>query len=1049
MKKYIHFLIILIFSSIETYAQSTFTEGLGGGSAIQGRRWHRNGNWTPSGEPVAGTNAIIGTGTCNVEQNDDVCNNLTVNAGTTLNITNGSQLTVNGNLTVSGTLNINTGGALSVTGNITINVGGIISDNRVGSGTFAMGGTSITNNGGLHQPGDLFANLTNAGTVTISGTSTDFNNFAFNLITAGQIVNFNASTTNVYGFSTDTNTTLNFGIGQSINMTQLSIEGNANFNNANLTLRGGTTSNVSPDLYNPYFPTGQAGEGTVNAGTSTFIYSANATQFIRSGNYHNLTIQNYSGISKDIGNASYTDANGQGMDVNVSNDLTLDVNSSGGESWVFNTVNIGRHFNMATNNVAFSMDLITTRLMQRTGGMGNFTMGNNTNNRIFVGYTHATNTFLQGYGNANTFFGTVIYQGVSGTQKVVGATYTNLNLQNGATRELNSNVLINGNLNHLGGSFDATTSNFNIESQGDWTQSAGAFNARNNTVSFTGNVNQILSTIPNVNTNSFSNTPGTPVAIADDTPTGGVVANNTVPTLASLAGSANIQVTVPVGTYIALNSFNFDITHTFDSDVDIYLVTPNNTVYVVSTDNGGGGGNYTNTIIQDGATLISTGTAPFSGTFAWEDARTLASYAGPLNGTWTLYVVDDAFFDTGTINSFGVTLSASTNPFTLNNTTFNKTGNLILAGTSTSININGMIDFTNGYLVAGSQRVDFMATSNTINASNASHMTGTARKIGNTNFIFPLGNGTYYAGIGFNPSGTTTATDHFTVTYTRTSPNTLYPIATKEASIDHVSNCEYWMFDRTNGSQSATVSLHYDNVRSCGVTDPSELLVCRWDGTQWTNGGNGGVASSFVTSAVTFTSFSPITLGSTTSNNPLPVGMVYFKASKSNSDALLEWKTEFELNSKIFSVERSFNAKEFEEIGTIEAIGKANTYNFTDKAISQQTSIAYYRLKNIDKDGKYIYSKPQAVNFDVNEFNIVNVQPNPIQKEFKVLFTLPHNAQVQTIITDAFGRIVEKNIVEGVAGINTYEFTNLNLSRGMYMISLQHEGQTITRKIIK
>jgi len=1047
MKKLVYIIgIIMLFLYHDTKGQSTFTSGGMGCGGANATRWSCNNNWSPSGEPVAATNAIIGTGTCNVTQADDVCNNLTVNSGTTLNIT--GQLVVNGNLTVSGTVNVNTGGTLRVVGNITINVGGIISDNRAGSGTFEMGGTSITNNGGLHQPGSLYANLTNVGTINITGTSTDFDDFAFNLVTAGQTVNFNASTTNVYGFASDVNTTLNFGTGQSINMSQLSIEGNANFNNATLTLRGGNSSNVSPDLYNPYFPTGQTNEGTINAGTSTFIYDASgADQYVRSTSYYNLTVRNYNGMFKDMGNAAYTDAFGQTMDVNVANNLAIEVNSSGGQTWVFNNVNIAQNFSLATNNTAFSMDLITYNLMQRTGGAGSFSMGNNASNRIFTEYTHATNTFLQGYGNAITFFGTVVYDAGSGTQKVVGATYNNLNLQNGGTRELMSNTLVNGNLNHLGGNFDVTASNFNIESRANWTQSSGFFNARANTVSFTGTANQTLSTIPNPITSNFTNTPGTPVNIPDNS--GEVAANNTVPTLASLAGAANIQVTVPVGTYVSLNSLSFSIAHTFTADLDIYLVAPDNTVYVVSTDNGFGA-NYTNTTIQDGGTNISGGTNPYTGIFAWEDARTLASYAGPFNGTWTLYAVDGASIDTGTLNSFTVSLVTSTTPFTLHNVTFNKTGNQILAGTSTSININGAANFTNGYLVAGSQRVDFSAASSATNATNASHMTGTARKTGNTAFTFPLGNGTYYAGIGFTPSGTTNATDHFTASYTRTSPNALYPIATKEASINHVSNCEYWMLDRTNGSQSATVSLHFDNVRSCGVDNTPELIVCRWDGAQWTNGGNGGVASSFVTSGVTFTSFSPITLGSSSSNNPLPVGMVYFTAKKAKMDAVLDWQTEFELNSHAFVVERSTDGKNFDPIRTLEAMGKATHYSFTDRNIGEQTGIAYYRLKNIDKNGKYFYTRAQAVHFASDGFEIVSLQPNPVQKDFKVVFNLPATGDVQTVIRDALGKIVETNYLEGHTGINTYEYTLTDqFARGVYTLSLQYQGQIITKKIIK
>jgi hypothetical protein len=45
MKKYIYIIgLFLLTMSLELHAQSTFTEGLGGGSAVQGRRWHRNGN---------------------------------------------------------------------------------------------------------------------------------------------------------------------------------------------------------------------------------------------------------------------------------------------------------------------------------------------------------------------------------------------------------------------------------------------------------------------------------------------------------------------------------------------------------------------------------------------------------------------------------------------------------------------------------------------------------------------------------------------------------------------------------------------------------------------------------------------------------------------------------------------------------------------------------------------------------------------------------------------------------------------------------------------
>jgi hypothetical protein len=376
-------------------------------------------------------------------------------------------------------------------------------------------------------------------------------------------------------------------------------------------------------------------------------------------------------------------------------------------------------------------------------------------------------------------------------------------------------------------------------------------------------------------------------------------------------------------------------------------------------------------------------------------------------------------------------------------------GNTYAFLTNSNIAIAGTGTFANGLLGTGVYRVDFLAGSASAGGSNNSYIAGLARKIGNTPFIFPIGASGYYAGIGFSPSGTTSLTDHFTASYTRVVPNP-YNITQKEASIDHVGNCEYWMFDRTNGSQSATVSLHFDDTRSCGVDNLSQLIVCRWNGTQWTNGGNGGVAGSFVQSSTTFTAFSPFTLGSTGVNNPLPVGLVSFKAKGVESNALISWETSFELNTKNFVVERSLNGKDFEAITTQDALGRANTYQFIDRGIGVKFMQVYYRLKSVDTDGKYTYSPIEVVNFGEKQFTLIAIQPNPIQKDFAIVYDMPANGKVQICITDALGKLVDKQIVEAEAGRNQYPYGNIDhLVNGIYVLSLQYEGQTISKKIVK
>jgi subtilisin-like proprotein convertase family protein len=99
------------------------------------------------------------------------------------------------------------------------------------------------------------------------------------------------------------------------------------------------------------------------------------------------------------------------------------------------------------------------------------------------------------------------------------------------------------------------------------------------------------------------------------------------------------------------------IVHTWDSDLDIYIRSPAGTEVELSTDNGPGGDNYTNTVFDDAAaTSITLGTAPFTGTFRPEGL--LSTFNGQnANGTWTLRVYDDAGGDVGSLQGWSVTIN--------------------------------------------------------------------------------------------------------------------------------------------------------------------------------------------------------------------------------------------------------------------------------------------------------------------------------------------------------------------------------------------------------
>jgi subtilisin-like proprotein convertase family protein len=112
-----------------------------------------------------------------------------------------------------------------------------------------------------------------------------------------------------------------------------------------------------------------------------------------------------------------------------------------------------------------------------------------------------------------------------------------------------------------------------------------------------------------------------------------------------------------VGTITDLN-VRLRLNHTYDGDLDIYLIGPDGTIVELTTDNGSSGDNYgsganscgsTPTVFDNtGTVLISSGTAPFAGKFKPE--QLLSAFNGKSSkGTWKLRIIDDAGGDVGTL----------------------------------------------------------------------------------------------------------------------------------------------------------------------------------------------------------------------------------------------------------------------------------------------------------------------------------------------------------------------------------------------------------------
>jgi len=152
--------------------------------------------------------------------------------------------------------------------------------------------------------------------------------------------------------------------------------------------------------------------------------------------------------------------------------------------------------------------------------------------------------------------------------------------------------------------------------------------------------NTFTTTVANVSCESTTST---------DTPI--VISEFGTPTITSVINIANDFLISDVNVTLNIN-------HTFDSDLDITLTAPDGTVVELTTDNGGNGNNYTNTVFDDAAgTSVTDGNAPFTGSFQPEgslaDFNLLQSA-----GNWTLTIFDDFNQDGGQLLNWSLQLCA-------------------------------------------------------------------------------------------------------------------------------------------------------------------------------------------------------------------------------------------------------------------------------------------------------------------------------------------------------------------------------------------------------
>ncbi len=186
-----------------------------------------------------------------------------------------------------------------------------------------------------------------------------------------------------------------------------------------------------------------------------------------------------------------------------------------------------------------------------------------------------------------------------------------------------------------------------------------------------------------------------------------------------------------------------------------------------------------------------------------------------------------------------------------------------------------------------------------------------------------------------------------------------------------------------------------------------------------------------------------------TNSSALPVELVSFGGIPFSEKVKIYWATASEENSSEFVIERTYNGREFYEVSKVKAAGNSTGlihYKSFDNAPLEGKN--FYRLKQIDFDGRVSYTKLIAVDYSKDARDI-SIMPNPAQDLVYVVFNSTGNNPAILNISDLQGRNIFHEEFISSEGINEFPFDLSGLKNGLYSVQLILEEQSNFVRLVK
>jgi len=185
--------------------------------------------------------------------------------------------------------------------------------------------------------------------------------------------------------------------------------------------------------------------------------------------------------------------------------------------------------------------------------------------------------------------------------------------------------------------------------------------------------------------------------------------------------------------------------------------------------------------------------------------------------------------------------------------------------------------------------------------------------------------------------------------------------------------------------------------------------------------------------------------------SPLPVELIQFDAEKVNKSVALTWTTSAEINNDHFAIMRAGPENIFSEIHEVPGNGNAtyfHSYSYTDN--NPLAGINYYRLDQIDFDGRVNSLKTTAVDFSGKIFDVAFFS-NPFPgNQISFAVQSANKASITAEIYNSIGTLVFSSSMDVNKGFNNYTLKDQFFSQGIYLVKITEpvSGESVTGKIM-